>query len=60
LENNWDRAANNKSSMNRIVIQTPARLHFGLLDLNGSLGRIDGGIGLALEELQNRQHYHAQ
>ncbi len=33
-----------------ITIQTPARLHFGLLDLNGGLGRIDGGIGLALEE----------
>jgi len=33
-----------------IAIQTPARLHFGLLDLNGGLGRIDGGIGLALEE----------
>ncbi len=32
-----------------ITIQTPARLHFGLLDLNGGLGRIDGGIGLALE-----------
>ena len=36
--------------MNQIVIQTPARLHFGLLDLNGGLGRIDGGIGLALEQ----------
>ena len=37
------------SSMDEIVIQTPARLHFGLLDLHGGLGRIDGGIGLALE-----------
>lgn len=36
--------------MNEIVIQTPARLHFGLLDLHGGLGRIDGGIGLALEQ----------
>lgn len=35
--------------MKRIVIQTPARLHLGLLDLNGEIGRIDGGIGLALE-----------
>ncbi len=34
--------------MNRIVLQTPARLHLGLLDLNGEIGRIDGGIGLAL------------
>ena len=36
--------------MEEIVIQTPARLHFGLLDLHGGLGRIDGGIGLALEQ----------
>lgn len=36
--------------MKEIVIQTPARLHFGLLDLHGGLGRIDGGIGLALDE----------
>ena len=36
--------------MDEIVIQTPARLHFGLLDLHGGLGRIDGGIGLALEQ----------
>ncbi|MBV7329214.1 hypothetical protein KFU94_13380 [Chloroflexi bacterium TSY] len=35
--------------MNKIVLKTPARLHFGLLDMNGSLGRIDGGIGLALD-----------
>ena len=35
--------------MNRVVIQTPARLHIGLLDLNGEIGRIDGGLGLALE-----------
>ncbi|MCY4082978.1 MAG: hypothetical protein OXF54_22230 [Caldilineaceae bacterium] len=36
--------------MEEIVLQTPARLHFGLLDLHGGLGRIDGGIGLALEQ----------
>jgi len=35
--------------MDRIVINTPARLHFGLIDMNGEIGRIDGGIGLALE-----------
>ena len=33
-----------------IVCQFPARLHFGLLDMNGSLGRVDGGIGLAIQE----------
>lgn len=35
--------------MNPITIKTPARLHFGLIDMNGESGRIDGGIGLALE-----------
>ncbi|MCZ6633103.1 MAG: hypothetical protein O7G87_06825 [bacterium] len=35
--------------MKRIVIQTPGRLHFGLIDMNGEIGRIDGGIGLALD-----------
>ena len=32
-----------------ITITTPSRLHFGLIDLNGELGRINGGIGVALE-----------
>lgn len=31
-------------------IRTPARLHFALIDLNGSLGRIDGSIGLAIND----------
>ena len=31
-----------------VTITTPARLHFALIDLNGSLGRIDGSIGLAI------------
>lgn len=35
--------------MDRVIVSTPARLHFGLLDLNGEIGRIDGGVGLALE-----------
>ena len=30
--------------MKRVVLSTPARLHFGLVDMNGELGRIDGGI----------------
>ncbi|MHA1233313.1 MAG: beta-ribofuranosylaminobenzene 5'-phosphate synthase, partial [Candidatus Helarchaeota archaeon] len=29
-------------------ISTPSRLHFGLIDLNGKFGRIDGGIGVSL------------
>ena len=36
--------------MRRVTITTPARLHFALIDLNGALGRIDGSIGLAIEE----------
>lgn len=31
-------------------IQTPSRLHIPLIDLNGSYGRIDGGIGLTLAD----------
>lgn len=30
-------------------IRTNSRLAFGLIDLNGELGRIEGGLGLALE-----------
>lgn len=42
----------------RVIIEAPSRLHIGLIDLNGSLGRIDGGIGLALEAplLDSRQN----
>ncbi len=31
-------------------VKTPSRLHITLIDMNGSIGRIDGGVGLALEE----------
>ncbi len=30
-------------------ILTPSRIHITLIDLNGELGRVDGGVGLALE-----------
>ncbi len=33
-----------------IKVKTPCRLHFGLIDLNGQLGRINGGLGVALEQ----------
>lgn len=33
----------------KVKIETPSRLHFALIDLNGSLGRVDGGVGAALE-----------
>ncbi len=31
------------------MIKAPSRLHITLIDLNGSLGRLDGGVGLTLE-----------
>ncbi len=34
----------------RIHIKTPSRLHFGIVDLSGSLGRNYGAIGLAIDE----------
>ena len=40
----------NASGNNSVTIRTPARLHFALIDLNGSLGRIDGSIGLAIND----------
>ena len=36
--------------MHDVKITTPSRLHFSLIDLNGAVGRIDGGFGLAIEE----------
>ncbi len=32
-----------------VRIETPARLHLGLLDMNGELGRLYGSIGVAIE-----------
>ncbi|WP_457612380.1 beta-ribofuranosylaminobenzene 5'-phosphate synthase, partial [Methanocaldococcus sp.] len=31
-------------------ILAPSRIHISLIDLNGSIGRVDGGLGLALEK----------
>ena len=33
-----------------LKITTPSRLHLTLIDLNASIGRVDGGIGLTLDE----------
>jgi beta-ribofuranosylaminobenzene 5'-phosphate synthase len=38
------------SDTRALTCRLPARLHFGLLDMNGSHGRVDGGIGLAIRE----------
>jgi beta-RFAP synthase len=32
----------------KVYVRTPARLHLGLIDLGGELGRVFGGIGVAL------------
>jgi beta-ribofuranosylaminobenzene 5'-phosphate synthase len=43
------------SSVPQLVsVMTTARLHMGFLDLNGSLGRRFGSIGLALDQPQTR------
>ena len=34
----------------KIRIKTPSRLHFGIVDLSGSLGRNYGAIGVAIDE----------
>jgi predicted sugar kinase len=34
--------------MKSITVITPSRVHLALIDLNGGLGRVDGGIGLSL------------
>lgn len=31
-------------------ISTPSRLHFTLIDMNGELGRIDGSLGLSIQD----------
>lgn len=36
------------SSRDSIVVEAPARLHFGVLDLGGRLGRSFGGLGAAI------------
>ena len=36
-----------ESSGQSVFVETSARLHFGLLDLRGTLGRVFGGIGAA-------------
>jgi beta-ribofuranosylaminobenzene 5'-phosphate synthase len=32
----------------KLKIVSPSRIHLGLIDLNGSIGRVDGGIGITL------------
>ena len=34
----------------RVFVKAPARLHLGLVDLNGDLGRMFGGLGVAIDQ----------
>ncbi|MCW4047623.1 MAG: kinase [Candidatus Bathyarchaeota archaeon] len=34
----------------KVYVKTPARLQFGLIDLNGDLGRIFGGLGVGINQ----------
>lgn len=34
----------------KVIIQTPSRLHLTLTDLTGSSGRVDGGVGISLDQ----------
>ena len=34
----------------KVYVKTPARLHLGLIDLNGSLGRMFGGLGVGINQ----------
>jgi len=34
----------------RVIVTAPSRIHLGLIDMNGSSGRVDGGIGIALTD----------
>jgi len=33
----------------KVYVKTPARLHFGLIDMNGDMGRFYGGLGVAID-----------
>jgi beta-ribofuranosylaminobenzene 5'-phosphate synthase len=34
----------------RVIIRTPSRIHVTLIDMHGGSGRVDGGIGITLNE----------
>jgi beta-ribofuranosylaminobenzene 5'-phosphate synthase len=42
-----------------ITVEAPARLHLGFMDLNGSMGRRFGSVGLTLQDLSVRLHANA-
>jgi beta-ribofuranosylaminobenzene 5'-phosphate synthase len=34
----------------RVIVRTPSRLHVTLIDMHGGSGRVDGGVGITLDE----------
>ena len=41
---------NSFQERSRVIVETPSRIHLALIDLAGDLGRVDGGVGLALKD----------
>jgi len=41
---------NSFQDVHRVVVETPSRIHLTLTDLTGNCGRVDGGVGIALDE----------
>jgi beta-ribofuranosylaminobenzene 5'-phosphate synthase len=47
----------------KVTVKTPARLHLGLIDMNGDLGRMFGGLGVGINkpnvvlEAENADHF---
>lgn len=33
-----------------VIVEAPSRIHLGLIDMHGGLGRVDGGIGISLTD----------
>lgn len=44
----WGDGIAGPAPADRVLVEAPARLHLGLIDLHGGLGRVDGGIGITL------------
>ncbi len=38
-----------EASTVKVTVKTPARLHLGLIDMNGDLGRMFGGLGVGID-----------
>ncbi len=41
---------NNFQDKKRVIVQTPSRIHMALTDLAGDCGRVDGGVGVTLDD----------